>query len=80
MTSYDPEEAKRDFEQEFGQITVSQAWILTKFAKHVRGRCRNNNAFNNYISKCFPHLKFGTVPRTDKQTGRSYDGLEITEK
>lgn len=62
------------------KLTARQLWWLTKFAKHVRGRCRNNSAFNNYMNRNFSPAKFREVPKT--YTDRSgqkkdYMGLEI---
>jgi len=79
----------RDFktiiEENFGaKLTAQQLWALTKFAKNVRLRCRNNSAFNNFMNATFPYATFRQVTktRTNKYTGQpeSYPGLEIAIK
>jgi len=57
---------------------VQQLWALTLYAKHVRQRCRNNAAFNNFMNRIFKHARFQTVTKKDPKTGETYDGLEIT--
>jgi len=57
-------------------LTLEQLWWLSKFAKHVRGRCRNNSAFNNYMNRNFPNAQFSNV--TKEYNGRTYQGLKIT--
>lgn len=56
-------------------LTLGQLWWLVKFAKHVRGRCRNNSAFNNYMNRNFSPAKFREVPK--EYQGRHYNGLQI---
>lgn len=56
------------------KLTAEQIWWLVKFAKHVRGRCRNNSAFNNYMNRNF-NAKFKEVPK--EYQGRKYLGLSI---
>jgi hypothetical protein len=68
-----PEEMK----EAFGELTARQLWALTKFAKHIRLRCRNNTAFNNYMNRMFPYAKFTQVKKTNAD-GTSYPGLKIT--
>jgi len=60
-----------------GTLTLKQLWCLTKITKHVRLRCRNNTAFNNYMNGIFPYAKFATVTK-QKQDGTLYPGLQIT--
>lgn len=82
---------KTDFKQlmaeNFGELTATQLWALTKFAKNVRLRCRNNNAFNNFMNQTFPHAQFRTVTKTRPARYpctpglmESYPGLQITVK
>lgn len=59
------------------QPSVQQLWALTLFAKHVRQRCRNNAAYNNFMNRIFKHARFATVPKVDEKTGERYEGLEI---
>jgi len=84
MINYDGEEVGKEFEEAFGKpitsLTVSQLWWLTKFAKHVRGRCRNNSAFNNYMNRNFKSGVFVEVSKTDECTGKSFKGLHIEKK
>lgn len=73
---------KKEIETELGAtLTVRQLWALTKFAKHVRLRCRNNAAFNNFMNAMFPHASFRQVTKTrnNRYTGlpESYPGLAI---
>jgi hypothetical protein len=68
---------KEALEAAFGKnLTAQQLWALTKFAKNVRLRCRNNAAFNNMMSRVFPHATFRQIQklRTD---GTYYPGLQI---
>jgi hypothetical protein len=69
------------FESAFGfsvkDATAEQLWFLTKFAKHVRMRCRNNTAFNNYMNSNFAPAKFKTVQKIGRD-GSPFPGLEIT--
>ena len=59
------------------KLTARQVWWLVKFSKHVRGRCRSNAAFNNYMNRNFPHAKFENVLKTTID-GSTYQGLKIT--
>lgn len=79
---------KAEFEKEFGtKLTARQLWTLVKFAKHVRLRCRNNAAFNNFMNGVFqPHARFvqvtkkhpeGTIRRGVNVSGQTYPGLSI---
>ena len=71
------EQVKQEIETNFGaNLTPKQLWALVKFAKHVRLRCRNNNAFNNFANRVFPYAKFEQVNKTRKD-GTSYPGLRI---
>lgn len=82
MINFLPPEAAQEFESAFGmkvdELSVHQLWWLTKFAKHCRGRCRSNVAFNNYANRLFKGARFKEVPKMYK--GQPYDGLEITAK
>lgn len=69
-------DAKDQFKDKFGNLSTEQLWVLVKFAKHVRLRCRNNTAFNNYMSSTFPYASFTQVSKTSK-SGKSYMGLQI---
>jgi len=57
-------------------LTLEQLWWLVKFAKHVRQRCRNNAAFNNYMNRNFAPARFSQV--TKEGPRGSYEGLKIT--
>lgn len=83
MINFIPEEAKTEFKARFGfdvdTLTAPQLMWLTKFAKHVRGRCRSNVAFNNYCNALFgPSARFVEVPKVFN--GRPYKGLEIRKR
>jgi len=67
---------KEDFEQEFGKLSSRKLWILVRFAKWVRLRCRSNAAFNNFANSFFPYAKFKQVTKV-KPSGESYLGLTI---
>lgn len=77
---------KESLEKAFGtNLTAEQLWALTKFAKNVRLRCRNNTAFNNFMGRMFPHATFRTVTKTrpnryNPAQTESYPGLEIAIK
>lgn len=71
------ENGKENFQQlQIDKLTLKQLWWLVKFAKHVRGRCRNNSAFNNFMNRNFTPAKFSEVPKEYK--GKQYTGLKIT--
>lgn len=56
--------------------TAHDVMTLVKFAKHVRLRCRNNAAFNNYMNRLFDG-QF-TFQQVTKQGPRgTYPGLKI---
>lgn len=65
--------------QVFGvtEFTAEQLWALTKFAKRVRLRARNNGAYNNLCNRMFPYARFRQVPKVNSK-GETYDGLSIT--
>lgn len=67
---------KKEMEEAFGTLNTKQLWALTKLAKNVRLRCRNNTAFNNFMGRTFPHAKFETVQK-QKKDGTYYPGLRI---
>ena len=83
MINFDGKEMQEEFEEAFGfpieEITVHQAWWLTKFGKHIRGRCRNNSAFNNFMARNFRGLVFHEVTK-EKDNGEKYKGLEILQR
>ncbi len=66
------------FKMPIEDFTAEQLWVLTKMAKHIRLRCRNNTAFNNYMNRVFTGAQFKGVPKEYK--GRPYTGLQITTK
>ena len=80
---FEGEQLASEFEEAFGvsvkSLTPRQAWWLTKFAKHVRLRCRNNSAFNNYMNRNFTGLDFKEVTK-HRADGSTYPGLVITDK
>lgn len=80
MINFIPSDAREEFEKLFGfsidTLNPNQIWWLVKLSKHVRGRCRNNSAFNNYFSQIFKKAKFKTIPKEYK--GRVYNGLQIS--
>ena len=66
MIKFDTPQVAAEFEDAFGGVlTKQQAWWIVKVAKHVRGRCRNNQALVNYMNRNFPHLRFSIVPKGD---------------
>jgi hypothetical protein len=76
---------KEIMSENFGaELTASQLWALTKLAKNVRLRCRNNAAFNNFMNATFPYANFRQVNKTrvNRFSGlqESYPGLQITLK
>ena len=64
------------FRNLFGELNTEQLWVLTKLAKHVRLRCRNNTAFNNYMDRMFPYARFRQVTKQHAD-GSTYPGLSI---
>ena len=62
MINFTGNELREEFEEVFGfpieKLNVRMLWWLVKFAKHIRGRCRNNAALNNYLSFNFKHARF----------------------
>lgn len=67
------------------KLTPAAMWEIVKLAKHVRLRCRNNAAFNNWFNAAFPHLKFEQVQkqrpsRYNPAIPEYYPGLKITER
>jgi hypothetical protein len=68
---------KEALEAAFGKnLNPQQLWALVKFAKNVRLRCRNNAAFNNMMSRVFPHATFRQVQKI-RADGSYYPGLSI---
>lgn len=72
---FDVPENQTDRVFSIDKLTAEQLWWLVKFAKHVRGRCRSNAAFNNYMSRNF-NAQFQEVPK--EYNGKIYQGLKIT--
>lgn len=70
---------KQEMHEAFGELTAQQLWVLTKFAKNVRLRCRNNTAFNNFMNRTFPYAQFKQVNKI-KASGETYPGLSIQVK
>jgi hypothetical protein len=82
--NFDGKQMQEEFNDAFkdSALTVEnlnpkQLWWLVKFAKHVRLRCRNNSAFNNYMNRNFPNASFREVTKTNRE-GRNYQGLSIS--
>jgi len=70
----------REFFKKYGIGTFEDVWFLVKLFKHIRMRCRNNAALNNYLVGIFPDWNFRQVEKRDNRTGETYLGLEITPK
>jgi hypothetical protein len=68
---------RKEMYDQFGHFHVDQLWLLTKFAKNVRLRCRNNSAFNNFMNVTFDYAKFDQVQKQHAD-GSYYPGLRIT--
>lgn len=68
-----------DFKKDFPNLNAKQLWTLTKFAKRVRLRARNNAAFNNLCNRLFEYAdaKFEQVTKVNKRN-EQYPGLKIT--
>jgi len=73
------EEFQTAFERDIGTLTERELWWLVKFAKHVRGRCRNNSAFNNFMNRNFA-ADFREVDKPRDDGEGTYKGLEIRVK
>jgi len=84
MIRFDGPEVKEEFqtafERDIGTLTEQELWWLVKFAKHVRGRCRNNSAFNNYMNRNFPSASFCEIDKPRDDGEGTYKGLEIKGK
>lgn len=83
-TTFDGSCVEHLFEKAFGfspkELTIDQAWFLTKLSKHIRTHCKSNNKFNEYMNRNFPNLNFGKTDRFDFQKQIPYVGLDIQEK
>lgn len=60
---FEGQQFKDEFQAAFGipalEATEKQLWFLAKLGKHIRLRCRNNSAFNNYFNNAFsPNARF----------------------
>ena len=84
MIKFEGEQMKAEFETAFGfpmtDLTASQLWWMTKFGKHLRGRCRSNAALNNYMNRNFTQARFIEIPKVDPHSQQEYKGLEIKMK
>ena len=79
MAQWQEDKIESALNEAFGpEPSIQQLWALTLFAKHVRMRCRNNTAFNNFMNRIYKHVKFQEVTKINEQTGERYEGLEIT--
>ena len=74
---FDDSEAAKELQDVLkDNYTAQDIMTLVKFAKHVRLRCRNNSAFNNYMNRMFSG-QF-TFREVTKQGPRGpYPGLKI---
>jgi hypothetical protein len=73
-------QAKAEIDAAFPEgLTPAQIWLVVKIAKHVRLRCRNNAAFNNWFNSVFPAYRFRQVPKK-RADGSPYEGLQIMNK
>jgi hypothetical protein len=83
MMDFDGKEVAEEFKAAFGkdinEISVPQMRWMTKIAKHCRGRCRSNVAFNNYMNRNFRHLMFKEV-MVPKPDGTTFPALDITAR
>lgn len=68
---------KQEVKDNFPGLNLYQLWSIVKIAKHVRLRCRNNTAFNNFMNELFPQAKFRTVEKA-RNDNSTYPGLSIT--
>jgi len=66
----------REWCEEKGITSLRDLWMLVKLCKHVRMRCRNNAAFNNFFNRIFPNATFDQVPKVNAR-GEQYKGLRI---
>ena len=73
---------KKEFNENFGTLNGNQLWSLVKLAKHVRLRCKNNTAFNNFMNAMFDNARFSTVTKKRinwrTKLEETYPGLSIT--
>lgn len=79
-TIFDGISVKEGFELAFNQdietIKLDQLWWLVRFAKHIRGNCKNNKQFNEYMNRNFPSANFREVDKIDGDLF-PYKGLQI---
>lgn len=84
MTKFEGIQLQSEFENAFKikikELSLDQLWWLTKFAKHVRGRCRSNAAFNGYMNRNFAPATFEAVEKRNERTGETYTGLAINSQ
>ena len=65
-----------EIKNKLGELNIEQLWAIVKICKHVRLRCRNNTAFNNYMNAIFPYAHFKQTMKT-KSDGTIYPGLQV---
>ena len=61
------------------EVSIDEAWTMVLLIRHARRYCRSNSALYPCLSRLFPHLRFKTVTKTNKD-GTTYQGLVIEEK
>lgn len=81
--NFDGKELQQRFNQAFGMhfgdindLTVEQVRWLVNVIKHCRGRCRNNAALNNFLSRNFTGHRFKEV----QLEGEDFMRLDIQQK
>lgn len=81
MLRLDPSQVREEFAEAFGQPypTLPQLWFFIRFAKHIRGRCRNNAALCNFVQRSFPEFQCKQVEAVDERTGKKYNKMEVTQ-
>lgn len=67
---------KGEFLELFGELSLEKLWLLVKFSKNIRLRCRNNTAFNNFMNATFPYASFRQIEK-QRPDGTTYPGLKI---
>jgi hypothetical protein len=82
MTNFTGKPLQDQFKDAFGksieELTPQQIQWIVQFAKHVRGRCRSNNALRNYLNLNFTGHSFKEVDTTFN--GKPWKKLTITSK
>jgi len=77
MMRFESEQDKEDLARVINKLDIKDLWTLIKWAKHIRGRCRQNIALINYLNRVIPQYRFSEVPKTTPD-GRPYKGMMIT--